>query len=584
MAVNLATADTYLGLPVLPFERNFTGTTLGAYRLGERLGAGGMGAVYRADGPDGSVAVKILFPALASEPDLLERFAQEAGALRRLDHANIVRFSEQGEAGGLHYLVMEHLPGRDLEQTLGEGPLAVDVALLIARQVADALQAAHAAGIVHRDLKPSNIILAQPPPTPLVKVVDFGIAHVTHSDLTLTRSNALLGSVNYMAPEQRTDAKNVDHRADQFALGVILYRMLTGALPMGAFEAPSTLRPGLPRGLDTLIERALQRDPARRFASALALGEALVALERRRGVASKGRRLAAAALAATLLVGVAGWWALGEPGPGEGSPAAADPSALDQAGEPLLSQADVAALPSKEGMPQQLAIEPPGSGEPAQRADQESSLPPAQQRAVTKEGAASSPPVASPPSAVAQSVKERPSRSLYYRVTDVDADDRLRIRRAPDADAEEIGSLPAEARCLRVLRKRSRNGETWWRAVQLPPPTGKRRAASPAASTATVAAGRPFASLRPGDLHDVVTALARATARALPTPLGAWLLAGMPEPKSQPGQPDPPSHGWVNERYLEAELPGACKAPGIVAASGKKSRKKGSGNSAAVAK
>jgi len=184
LVVNLAIADTDLGAPVLPFERNYTDTELGGYMLLERLGSGGMGAVYRAEPVAGgeSVAIKILFPALATEPDLLERFAREGRALRKLDHPNIVRFVDQGQQGSLHYIIMEYAPGISLAALLDEARPSVAVALHIVAEIAEALRVAHQGGIVHRDLKPSNVIIDGD----RVKVVDFGIAHITVTDATLT--------------------------------------------------------------------------------------------------------------------------------------------------------------------------------------------------------------------------------------------------------------------------------------------------------------------------------------------------------------------------------------------------------------
>ncbi len=266
LVVDLALADTNAGAPSFAPIRDLAGEAIGHYLLHECLGSGGMGAVYRATDTRAhtEVALKLLSPALVGQPDLLERFHREAQALAGLNHVNIVGFHEEGQAGSHHYIAMEYVAGESLETHLARETPAPERALEIVTAIAEALRVAHEQGVVHRDLKPANVIVTGD----TIKVLDFGIAHIALEDLTLTHSNAILGTVNYMAPEQRTHARQVDHRADIFSLGVLFYRMLTGTLPLGAFEAPSRLSAAVPRGYDRVVERMLHRDPDRRHADA----------------------------------------------------------------------------------------------------------------------------------------------------------------------------------------------------------------------------------------------------------------------------------------------------------------------------
>jgi eukaryotic-like serine/threonine-protein kinase len=206
-AVDLGLADTADGAakqPLVSLVRDHTGRKLGTVHLESFLGAGGMGSVYRGtDEASGeAVAVKLMYPQLTAHAELVQRFRREAQTLRDLRHPRIVAYRSEGEADGQPYIVMEYVAGDSLEQHLARGPIARDEALAIAEQIGEALGAAHAAGVVHRDLKPANVLLTSDG----VKVLDFGIAHVLLDDLTLTRSGAVLGTFNYMAPEQRTGA------------------------------------------------------------------------------------------------------------------------------------------------------------------------------------------------------------------------------------------------------------------------------------------------------------------------------------------------------------------------------------------
>jgi predicted Ser/Thr protein kinase len=230
------------------------------------LGRGGMGAVYQARQQklDRLVALKVLPAEWSRDPAFAERFAREAKALARLNHPHIVAVHDFGEAGGHFYLVMEYVEGANLRQLLQDGPLQPVLALQIIPQICDALQYAHEEGVVHRDIKPENILLDR---RGRVKIADFGLAKLvgpSRASFTLTGTHQVMGTFDYMAPEQRLRPQDVDHRADIYSLGVVLYEMLTGELPLGRFAAPSQAA-GVDDRLDEVVFRALEREPARRF-------------------------------------------------------------------------------------------------------------------------------------------------------------------------------------------------------------------------------------------------------------------------------------------------------------------------------
>jgi predicted Ser/Thr protein kinase len=232
----------------------------------ELIGHGGMGTVYKARQTklDRFVAVKVLPAEWGRDPAFAERFAREARALARLNHPHIVAVHDFGEANGLYYLVMEFVDGANLRHVLQSGRLQPQQALAIVPQICAALQYAHEEGIVHRDIKPENILLDK---RGHVKIADFGLAKLTrrsNAEFTLTGSRQVMGTLDYMAPEQRTAPQEVDHRADIYALGVVFYEMLTGHLPLGRFAPPSD-KPGVDARLDEVVFRALEREPGRRY-------------------------------------------------------------------------------------------------------------------------------------------------------------------------------------------------------------------------------------------------------------------------------------------------------------------------------
>jgi len=258
------------------------GQTLSHYRILERLGQGGMGVVYKAQDTrlDRVVALKFLSPWLLGEPEARERFLREAQAAARLDHPNICAIHEIHEVGGHAFIVMNFVEGQSLEDRLTSGPLPIREALELARQVGRGLSAAHQTGIVHRDIKPGNILLTS---TGTAKIVDFGLAKLAaHGQLTDT--GEVLGTVAYMSPEQVRGEK-VDHRTDVWALGVVLFELLTGELPFRGGNdvatiyailnrnprAVSRVRKDVPTGVEKIVMTALARDLDRRYPDVEAL-------------------------------------------------------------------------------------------------------------------------------------------------------------------------------------------------------------------------------------------------------------------------------------------------------------------------
>ncbi len=274
-------------------------TVLGRYRIDRVIGEGGMGRVYVATQTIGDstrqVAVKAIIPSLARDPSLAPRFRREAGTIVKLTHPSTVRLYDFGEEDGRFLLVMEYVAGRRLADDLANGPLPLARVVPIVLQIAGSLDDAHAQGVIHRDLKPENIILtADASGAQLVKVVDFGIAKQIDAPVdepAITARGMLLGTPAYMSPEQCLGVP-VDARSDVYALGVLTYRMLAGALPWEGRnvyewisrhvrEPPAPLGqlvPGLPGRVVRAVHRALSKSPEDRPASAGEFARELVGL------------------------------------------------------------------------------------------------------------------------------------------------------------------------------------------------------------------------------------------------------------------------------------------------------------------
>jgi serine/threonine-protein kinase len=285
----------------------------GKYRVERVLGAGGMGIVVCAHHLqlDERVAIKFLRPEALDNADAVARFDREARAAVKIKSEHVARIIDVGRLEtGQPYMVMEYLEGRDLSAWLKErGALPVEQAVEFVLQACEAIAEAHAIGIVHRDLKPANLFcVVRSDGLHAVKVLDFGISKLTGlsasgSDMAMTRTQALMGSPFYMSPEQMQSTKNVDARADIWALGVILYQLVTGRVPFAGEMLPElvlnivntpvpplrALRPDAPPVLDQIVGRCLQKDRANRYSNVAELAQALAPLAPRRAASSVDR-------------------------------------------------------------------------------------------------------------------------------------------------------------------------------------------------------------------------------------------------------------------------------------------------------
>lgn len=231
------------------------------------IGHGGMGTYYRACQPklNRLAAVKILPVDPDTDAELIERFKKEAKAMARLNHPNIIGIYEFLETESTLYLVMEFVEGDIFERLINTRSFDLGEILAIISQVCAALHHAHENGVIHRDLRPGNTMLDQ---SGLVKVGDFGLARLMGEELfrrRMTETNLAMGTMDYVAPEQLEEGHPVDHRADIYSLGMMIYKLLTRVLPRGSFVVPSKLVPNLDPRVDDLVIRCLQRNPANRY-------------------------------------------------------------------------------------------------------------------------------------------------------------------------------------------------------------------------------------------------------------------------------------------------------------------------------
>jgi serine/threonine protein kinase len=305
---------------------------LGPYRVLERLGEGGMGQVFKArhEGLQRIVALKVIRKEKLTDPRALQRFRQEARAAAQLAHPNIVTLYDASEIGGTHFLAMEYVEGADLARIVKEsGPLPVGRACDYIRQAALGVQHAHERGLVHRDIKPSNLLVTK---AGQVKVLDMGLARLHGSDgaaapdAAMTQAGYLVGTPDFMAPEQAKNSRTVDARADVYSLGCTLYYLLAGRPP---FEGPTAveklvqhqmeelpplrkLQPEVPADLDVVIRKLMAKRPEDRYPTAAAAAEALLpfcgkippANTRPASIIQRRRILVAASLLGLLLLGI----------------------------------------------------------------------------------------------------------------------------------------------------------------------------------------------------------------------------------------------------------------------------------------
>ena len=274
------------------------GQTVGNYQVTAELGEGGMGKVFLAEHPviGRKAALKVIHPQFARNTEVVARFVNEARAVTQIGHAHIVEVTDFGHTdAGDFYFIMEYLDGDKLSDQVGRR-FSPARAISIAVQIADALEASHQQGVIHRDLKPDNILLVAREDTPdFVKVFDFGLAKLTHKSPGVpavdTEIGIVMGTPYYMSPEQCDARLELDHRADIYALGVILFQMLTGRLPFSGegygevmaqhltSPAPAvrSLAPEVPPALDAIVGRAMAKDREERFQTMAELREALLA-------------------------------------------------------------------------------------------------------------------------------------------------------------------------------------------------------------------------------------------------------------------------------------------------------------------
>ncbi|MGO8998262.1 MAG: serine/threonine protein kinase [Polyangiaceae bacterium] len=268
----------------------------GKYRVDRVLGVGGMGVVVAAHHVelDERVAIKFLLPEMLDQAECVLRFAREARAAVKIKSEHVARVRDVGKLeNGSPYMVMEYLEGEDLTAWISRGPLPIEQAVDFVLQACEAVAEAHSLDIVHRDLKPANLFcIRRPGGQPSIKVLDFGISKLANGpqDVSMTRTSTIIGSPLYMSPEQMKSSKAVDVRTDIWALGVILFELVTGQVPFGGNSVPevaihvameptpppTSLRPDVPPGLEAAICKCLEKDRARRFQNVGELASALV--------------------------------------------------------------------------------------------------------------------------------------------------------------------------------------------------------------------------------------------------------------------------------------------------------------------
>jgi serine/threonine protein kinase len=299
------------------------GSTFAGFRIERTLGHGGMGIVYLARELrlDRDVALKVIRTELAEDDRFRARFREESRTAASIEHPGIVTIFGAGERDGLVYVSMRYVDGRDLGRLISaEGAVPPEAAASLIAQVAEGLDAVHEAGLVHRDVKPANVLVAEPGPgddAPTAYLTDFGLAKIAASTSGLTATGEVIGTIDYMAPEQ-IEARRVDARTDVYALGCVLFHALTGEVPFPERESSSKMwahlnepPPALGRGsraLDPVIRRAMAKDPADRFPSAGDLGRAAIAATRGEAVTEPEHAVGTgeAALAETVPLAVTG--------------------------------------------------------------------------------------------------------------------------------------------------------------------------------------------------------------------------------------------------------------------------------------
>src|SRR5437773_2746677 len=288
-------------MPTAPVLKANVRSYIGRYRLLAHIATGGMGIIYKARDEESGrpVALKILLPGLAQNPTTLERFRREAGRYAKLSHEHIVRLHEFGEANGIHFLALDYVDGIDLHEYISrKGTLDADEACLLITQAVRALAYLHQQNIIHRDIKPSNILITKKNGWPIIKLTDLGLAReISGDEIRLTRAGYMVGTIDYIAPEQARDSQSADPRSDIYSLGCTFYHMLAGRPPFSEGSLPERLlrhvdtappdvrqfNRGLSREVVTLLERMLAKKPEKRYQTPVEILADLNRLERGQG-------------------------------------------------------------------------------------------------------------------------------------------------------------------------------------------------------------------------------------------------------------------------------------------------------------
>jgi eukaryotic-like serine/threonine-protein kinase len=249
---------------------------IGDYTITGKIGQGGIAEIYRGrqESLGRDVAIKILSANLVTDADIVRRFERESMVIAHLNHPNIVHVIDKGKAGGRYYFVMELVDGTSLREVIDSPRVSLATKLDMVVQVCKGLDYAHKNGVIHRDIKPTNVLIDR---NGNAKVADFGIAQmIGAADCDMTSSDVIMGTLSYMSPEQKTSSTNVDQTTDIYAMGVILYEILTGRKPLGHFKLPSESNPEIPRGFDNIVLKCLAQEAKDRFQTAVELKDAIL--------------------------------------------------------------------------------------------------------------------------------------------------------------------------------------------------------------------------------------------------------------------------------------------------------------------
>ncbi|UCD94393.1 MAG: serine/threonine protein kinase, partial [Candidatus Zixiibacteriota bacterium] len=246
------------------------------FEIISKIGQGGIAEIFKARqvSLNRHVAIKVLFPEMTSDPDIVRRFERESTTIAGLNHPNIVHVIDRGKAGDRYYFVMEFVGGMSFRDIIYSTKYTLRQKLGMIVDVLKGLDYAHKNGVIHRDIKPANILVDK---QGNVQVADFGIAHIVGKpEHEMTSSDVVMGTIAYMAPEQRASAANVTPAADIFAVGLMIYEILVGDLPQGRFKLPSEINPKVPKRFDEIVTRCLAQDPKERYQKAVELKDDLL--------------------------------------------------------------------------------------------------------------------------------------------------------------------------------------------------------------------------------------------------------------------------------------------------------------------